>query len=309
MKMSEFIYKEGSLPPVKRKLIKQGAGGSTIYLPKHWVESRGLKEGDEVAIDDRGTSLLISAGKQERKKTELTLTPESQHDVRNILTHLYRNGFDVITLRNADPKAVAILTKELLLGFEITSSVDPVTLENISEPTEEKYDVLLRRIFLIIKETQRIIREDTVYAQAGEVEELKKQQDRLILYCRRVVTKEVHLRNPVLSWELLTFLMHIEHAYYYLYQYAKEHKVKSKVVTELFVDLEQYFELYYNAFFKRDITHIHASNKLAKQNFEKCYAAMEKAKGHEVVTISHIRELFRLMQIGVSPILSMLTDV
>jgi hypothetical protein len=310
MNIIRFIYKEETLSVVKRKLIKQGAGGLTIYLPKRWVEQRGLNHGEEVTLEDLGTSLLVSGIRKERMEIELTLSAESTRDLRNILTHLYRNGYDLITLRNANAKAASLLTKELLLGFEVTSTADYVRIENVSEPAEERYDVLLRRIFFIIKETQRIIREDAVYAQADEIEELRKQQDRLILYCRRVLIKEVHQRNPVLGWELLTFLMHIEHAYYYLYQYMAQHKVKSKIVKELLHDLEEYFDLYYDAFFKRDITYIHELNRRAKElQFGKCYTALEKAKGSEVVALSHIRELLRLVQIGSSPILSMLTNV
>jgi phosphate uptake regulator len=299
---------------MNRKLIKQGGGGFTVYLPKKWVDKKGLKPGDQISINETGTALTIDSSVKEKKEITIEITDENKKDLNNIITHLYRRGFDSITIKNIDETLLDKIkesTTHLLLGFEITeTSKDSCKIENISEPTGEKYEVLLRRIFLIIKETQRIVNTDfknNKFNSLKEIEEFRNQQDKFILFCRRILTKErFETENPVLDWELLTFLMHIEHAYYYLYLYASKNKLaQNKKIIELLENLEEYFQLYYDAYYKKDVKLVHRINQLKEEyQFGKCYKYLEQAKDKYAVILSHVREIFRLIQIGTSPILS-----
>nr|MCK4929756.1 hypothetical protein [Nanoarchaeota archaeon] len=299
---------------MKRKLIKQGGGGFTVYLPKKWADKKGLKPGDQIDIKETGTALTIDTAVKEKKETTIEITEENKKDLKILLTHLYRRGFDTITIRNIDESLLNIVkevTTKILLGFEITEKDEnKCKIENISEPTEEKYDVMVRRIFLIIKETQRIVNTDfknNKFNSIKEIQEFRDQQDKYVLFCRRILTKErFKIENPSLDWELLTFIMHIEHAYYYLYLYASKSSLRqNKKIIELLERLEEYFQLYYNAYYKKDIKSIHKINQLRQEyQFGKCYQYLEQAKLKDTVILSHIRELFRLIQIGTSPILS-----
>ena len=297
---------------MNRKIIRQGKGGYTIYLPKKWVDSKGLKAGDQVSLVESDNTLLIGSHAKERKEKTIRITEENKKDIKNILTHLYRNGFDSITITDIDDQLLDEIkgATSLLLGFEVTErDAKQCRIENISEPTEQKYDVLLRRNFLIIKDTQNIILkdfEDENFKNLREIEELRNQQDKFILFCRRILAKEKYERNPLTGWELLTFLMHIEHAYYYLYKYAAESNMKkNREAVELLKELGGYFDLLYDANFKREIRNIHKINSLKnKFQFGKCLALIEKSEGKDSVVFSYIRELFRLIQLATSPILS-----
>ena len=44
---------------MKRKLIKQGSGGYTFYVPKQWVLHRGLKAGDEIDVVEKDKTLVV----------------------------------------------------------------------------------------------------------------------------------------------------------------------------------------------------------------------------------------------------------
>ena len=44
---------------MKRKIIRQGSGGLTIYLPKKWAEEKGLRIGDEVDLKEAPYGLLV----------------------------------------------------------------------------------------------------------------------------------------------------------------------------------------------------------------------------------------------------------
>ena len=299
---------------MKRKLIRQGGGGYTLYLPKKWVESKGLKAGEDVEIKETGTALIIDSSTVTKKQITLKLTDDYKSNIRNILTHIYRRGFDKIILQNTDEKimeSIKTYTKDLLLGFELTESEkERCVIENISEPSEEKYPVLIKRIYLILKETHRTIADDFKkgeYTNVKTIEEYKIQLDKFMLFCKRTLTKEKYQTDhPITDWELLSLLMHIEHAYYYMYAYASKNKIKvGKNTIDLFENLQEYLELHYNAYYKKDIKYINKINSLKKDfQFGKCYELIEKSKGKETNILMHIRELFRTIQLGISPVLS-----
>jgi phosphate uptake regulator len=296
---------------MERTLIRQGGGGYTIYLPKHWVDKKGLQAGERIQLIETETSLLVTSGAEQKQAAVVKITDSNRADLTNILTHLYRRGVESITFQGADPKTVAkiaTLAQDLLLGFEMTErDAKSCKLENLSEPSEQKYDLLLKRIFLIIKETHRLFSQELAAGKYGdEVATLRDQLDKYVLFCRRSLVKEKELRSISTQWELLTFLMHIDHAYFYLHRYAAEHKVKSTArLVDLVEETGNYIDLYYDSFYKKDIGAIHKINSLRDELiFGKCYTYALEAKGPEIIVISHFRELLRLIQIGMSPILS-----
>ena len=301
---------------MRRKIIKQGAATLTVSLPAKWAKKLSIKPGHEVDVQEKGAELIVSSSKAPAKKTiTVEISANNRADIKPILTHLYRRGFDTIVLNNVTSdvgKEITKITKDLLLGFEITEREGKQwKIASISEPTEDKYEVLLRRAFLIIKETEELIFEDFkkgTYSNEEQIENLRTQHDKFVLFCRRLISTSN--QDQLLEWELLTFLMHIEHAYCYLYSYAADNKVKiSDKTISLLENLEKYFQLFYDAYYKKNIQAIHELNKRKKEfQFGKCHEALSQAKGKETVIISYLREIFRLVQIGSSPVLSELFE-
>ncbi len=298
---------------MKRKIIKQGTATLTLSLPAKWTKQLNLKPGDEVDVVEEDKTLIVSSAKlPSKKQITIEITDANREDIAIMLMHLYRMGFDTITIKGIDSSLVNEInttTKDLLLGFEVTErDRKQCIISNISEPTEEKYEVMLRRVFLIIKETQDVVLGDFSRGKFGskqEIETMRKQQDKFVLFCRRILMRE-KAQKSMLEWELLTFLMHIHHAYYYLYMYAYQNKVRENPkITELLKSLEDYFQLFYDAYYKKDISYIHKIQRQKKDfQYGACYRKLEQAKGKDAPVFSHIREIFRLIQIGTSPILA-----
>lgn len=299
---------------MKRKLVRQGSSTLMVSLPSKWIKSNSLDKGSEVEIEEKDNQIMISGKPKADTKKEITihLTEDNRHDIKNILTHLYRRGFDRIMIKNIDDNQQSIIrstTNSLLLGFEIVDMTkDFCIIENISEPSQEKYEVMIRRIFLIIKESHRILDEDLAagkYDKWQEMEEQRKQQDKHIFFCRRIIGKE----NRPLDWELLTFLMHIEHRYYYAYRYAMENRLKIENIAPLLKILLDTFELFYESYFQKDIKKIHQINKSRDEiYFKRFFSSIEKSAGKRSVMIAQLAEIYRLIQIGTSPILGLSLD-
>lgn len=298
---------------MKRKLVKQGASTMMISLPTKWIKENKLDKGDEIDLEERNNNLIIGTSMKEKKEIIIEINEENKKDIENLLTHIYRRGFDKIIFNGSykdSLKNIRSVVSDLLLGFEITqSSQNSITIENLSEPTGQKFDLMLKKSFQIVEETQNIVNNDFEQNKLINLEEiidLKKQHDRFLLFCRRLLSREKNDKSLLSSWEILNFLMHIEHRYYYLYKYASEGKLeKSKNILELLNGLKEYFKLYSSAYFDSNANAIHKINNMKKEYyFGKCIEYLEKSKGRQSVLLSYIRELYRIIQLGTSPILN-----
>lgn len=284
-----------------------------VSLPSKWLRKIDLKKGDEVEVEEKDKKLVLTSGKTAKKIKEITieLNNENKHNIYTILTHAYRKGFDRIVINKINInilKEIRSLTNRLLLGFEITERTkDRCVLENISEPTEDKYDIMLKKVFMVIKDSLELTLEDFNKSKFNikDIKENRDLADKFILYCRRLLMKK-GAEESMLDWELLTFLMHIEHAIYYMYKYAAENRIKSeKPMLDLLVELEKYFELFENSYYNKDIQEVQKIHNLRNRfQFGKCLTLISKSNGKQAVTYSYLREIFRLIQIGTSPILA-----
>ncbi|MBS3083268.1 AbrB/MazE/SpoVT family DNA-binding domain-containing protein [Candidatus Pacearchaeota archaeon] len=303
---------------VIRKLVKQGAATLMVSIPAKWAKQNNLEKGSQVEVEESNSILKITTPKEKTKKEIiLKITEENKKDIQNILTHAYREGFQIIKIENINKEIIREaqqIVDKMLLGFEITSrSEKECIIENVSEPSNKKYPELLKRVMSLIKETHVSVVQDVKfgkYVSSSEVQAMREHLDKLVLFCRRVLLNESE-KEVVLSWELLTFLMHIEHKYYYLYEYAKTKKFKAdKEILDIFEDLEKYYAFLDNTITNKDITSIHKINILKKEyHFGKIPRLIEKANGKKAMVLCHINELFRLIQISSSPVLSIILNI
>ena len=298
---------------MKRKLIKQGGGGFTFYVPKNWVAERGLKAGEDIDVEEVNDKLVISSGSKHKLETKIKLEENTAHYIYVKLSHAYRMGYDKISLTftdDQDIKKIAKIVKDNLLGFEIThKEKNKCILENITEPTEEKFSVLLRRIYLQIKETHSLILKDFIghkKENQEEIKEIRTSLDKHIFFCRRIISKKINIEeNSILLWELLTFLMHIHHSYYYMYESYNPEKLNSKTIS-LIKELEEYFNKYYRAYFEKNEAYLNQISKQKNKLFEEIFGELNNHKNKDKIVLSYLKEIVRLIQIGGSPVRAML---
>ena len=297
---------------MKRKVVKLGPATLVISLPSKWTKKFEIEQGDELELEEKNSSLIIEAQNQKKYSKEITIniTEDNKHDLKLILTHIYRLGYDKIIITGNDIDDIKKITNNLLMGFEVTSRNNKqYIIENISEPEDQKYETILRRIFLIIKETQELLSrslKENKFNQE-ENEELRIQLDKYISFCRRILYNKKQEQES-LKWELLSFLMYIHHAYYYLYKHIAENKLKKdNNLNKIMINLSEYFDLLYQGYFKKDIKLIHKVQKLKdKYQYGICLKLISGNKNQ--VIYSYIREIFRLIQIGTSPVLALLLN-
>ncbi len=183
---------------MKRKLIKQGGGGGlTIYVPKKWINKIGLKAGDEVDVDEENNKLVIeSKKKKQRLETTVKLPISEQSIIRRVIVNLYRQGYDKITIKFEDKKALKTIKKTVetgIIGFDIKSRSDKdCVIESITEPSIENFNTIINKEFFILKEIIRILETNITKRKRQEfkeAEELAISVHKYANFLRRCISK------------------------------------------------------------------------------------------------------------------------
>jgi phosphate uptake regulator len=139
---------------MRHRLIRQGSGGYTVYLPKKWVEGQGLKAGGEIEITPTKQGLLIQAeASTEKKEAEIAVPNDDPAVVEYMLFNHYLAGYDKMTLKGPVRQKMVLSVLPFLGGFDMTSAERrEIVVESVAEPSPDKKDILLRQMFLILKE-------------------------------------------------------------------------------------------------------------------------------------------------------------
>src|SRR3989338_8746366 len=285
---------------MKRKLIKQGAGGFTITLPIQWIREHNLEQGAEVESEETEEGILISSGiKKKEKSIDLDITKYDRRMLLNLLNQSYRLGYDTIKLKYTEQEQATWIEEitPTLLGFEGVEKKNNVcTLQNIAEPDEAKFEVILRKIFLqIIELSEKTTKSiETTKYNEKETETIKEQIDKLTNYARRAIIRKRRDAKTPLLYGIITQLSLISHAYIYLSLYAAKKKYKrGKKIAEHLQKANNMFREYYEAFYNKDFV------KLSNVGKEKIMletinnSLLEQSKGTETVILTYIREIMR----------------
>lgn len=225
---------------MKRKLIRQGGGGYTIYLPKQWVDGRGLCGGDTVDVEETDTALIIKAQAQAKKRASADIRQIPLQFVKTKLINLYRLGYDevAVTYATGEERENLLAALERLLGYAIveeTRSGDTTTarVESISEPSLDKYDPILMKLFYLLSEILEAI------GKGGEIARLVVEAYRYDSFCRRAISKRIFTQEGIpVFWAFHVQLIHAARdASFLAEQSGKVSKELLAVAHETLLDL------------------------------------------------------------------------
>lgn len=297
---------------MKRKLIKQGGGGYTIYLPKKWVEGNNFSKGNELHIEESGTNLVISPT-ESKKKTETTIKLENltESSIRTLITNTYRAGYDKITVRfehEAQFKILQDTVKTKLIGFDvIKKDKDYCIVENITEPSYEQFDNLLKKMFMNIEELFEITSEKLGIKESKELDAFEEVEERILRYdnfCRRAITKRKLVdQRAEFFWTFLAIVIHGNRELYHLNKLiSKKIKVSSKV-AQLFEKAREIFTLLEKAYFEKNVSLLSKIHEMEKDIvYNKGYAVLKDKSSNDGAIAFHLISCARHFYLANSPL-------
>ncbi|MFH1669270.1 MAG: hypothetical protein ABIA62_05055 [Candidatus Woesearchaeota archaeon] len=254
---------------MRRKIIKQGVGGSTIFLPAKWVRSNDLKPGDEVDVAEDGSKLIVSGhGTAEKRSIDIVVPTGRKQIIRSMISNTYKKGYDVINVRceQADLKLIESAVQNLM-GYEIIDvTAKGVTIKNVSEGLEAEYSNLFRKSFFLCKENIRKMREDInkgSYDRSAEVQEYRDLVTKYTDYCKRLLIKLKRNEDfAIFEYMVLWTVEKTSNELNYIYRYLAKARPKVNKVT--FGNLDAAFTMFENlvtSYFKETTDYIQKFTK------------------------------------------------
>lgn len=286
---------------MKRKVIQLAGKTHVVSLPNKWVKQYGVKKGDEIDVEERGSKLIIATEKETGKDSIVIDVDKLGLFHKRYLSYLYHKGYDEVELRYDNQDVAAVVQQHIgeLMGFEIVDQgKNYCRIRNVSTLLESEFDVMLRRSFLVTLELAEGAAELLKNKQFGKLKELSGLEianNKFTEFCKRLLTKKGYKEadKTLQVYTVLRALEEIGDQYKHVCERCSEKKVQLCAKTlELFDEVNSYFRLLYELFYKFD------KNKASRLIFKKkdilnrLEEAFIKTKSHnEKIVIHHLMSL------------------
>ncbi|MBT5021758.1 phosphate uptake regulator PhoU [Candidatus Woesearchaeota archaeon] len=304
---------------MRRKLVRQGQNALTVTVPAKWTQEMQLEAGDEVEITRLETDLLITTKAQvKEKEIELEIKSDDQYLIKGTIKTLYRLGYDIIKIKFENKKQLKTIINTIeneLLGFEVVHEEENlIVLESLTEPSDKKHNLLLKKIFQIAKQTFEIIITDLKnkkFESIDEITKLTRKSDQYDSFCRRNISKKRFSEEKInYYWELYQRLLLIQYSLLHTYQLLDKEKPTevNNQIWEVFTELEQYYNTIYTIFSQNKTELLEELNeKIVNFRFKKIHELMKKTNGTETIILYYCGELTRRFNLCTLPLVAILT--
>ena len=173
--------------------MRHGPGTCTISIPSDWMTEQNLKLSDTLTLYAEDGNLLIRGNaKPLPKSISIELTEMQERFVRVIISKLYKNGFDEITIKYTQPKTKEIIRKEVsqnLINFSVVDETDEkCVLRSLATDDASEIPALVKRTIYTMQEIASLLslRPDGWFANIIELEQINNQ---VTNYAERLLTK------------------------------------------------------------------------------------------------------------------------
>ncbi|MEA3515438.1 MAG: AbrB/MazE/SpoVT family DNA-binding domain-containing protein [Nanoarchaeota archaeon] len=257
---------------MKRKVCKVGPCTLMVSLPSKWVRNMGIKQGDEMDVEEKDSGLLMSKNiVQKEKLITINVTKESKRYIRSQIGRLYRYGYTKICIIFDDPNLIKLIkdSNNNLIGADIIDLDNTKCVIKIFsiEDSSSEFDKYFIKIFQTLKYMLDIMREDI------NNNEFKREEILNELRNNNWKLKDYILRNAFLQkipYEEFSILSTLLFAYekigtnllgfYRMYLEETKRKINSKKIEHTFDKLNSFIDWFIKSISKKEaITHVNES--------------------------------------------------
>jgi len=275
---------------MRRKIIKQGHNTLTITLPSEWIKKMNLAPGDEIELVEKETSLILNGHEKNKEKkaviditgftipliwryvqsayragsSEIKITFDPNKKEWEDAYHFYSSHFDYSKLgEKMPPKPPLAMIQSIVDRFIgmgiIESGKGYCIVREMGEPSVKEFDNSLRRVFLVILQLFERTIEAIEKNEVGdtnlckEIHTIDLNIDRFVDYCCRILNElsgSFSDSKKMLYFSTLFLLELVGDEFKYMGKHLALSKKPVKDVLPLLKMVQEYFELYYELFYK-----------------------------------------------------------
>jgi len=307
------VYSEVNM---KRKVIKQGPATLMVSLPSKWVKQYGVKKGDEVDVEEKGSNLDIKTQKESKeKKIEVDISGLDRTSLMLRVRSAYRLGFDEIKVvfeeaitrhfrTGEEKKVIAIIHKEVnrLVGVEVVEEKENYCIiKDYSASVIEEFDNVVRRLFRLIKDTCNEIYhslESENFKSLNVVEERHDTITKFVSYCLRLLTKRGYQDNKkdCLLYHIISSLDSITDIMKYISRDFLDSKWKiKKEVLHIIKKINESIDSYYDIFYDFSNEKIYKLNKNRDDVKIHIKREAKKFSDNELLLLDYYRQILEII--------------
>jgi phosphate uptake regulator len=262
---------------MKRKVIQIADSTQLISLPRKWCIDHGIKKGDEVEVEEHGNKIQVSTAKDALLEIAKIHFANAEMFLQRPLLTFYRMGYDQVDITFDDSKVIQRVQEEIerLMGFEIVSQTErSCTVKNVASAMDTEFEVILRRIFLMLIEMARDTSEALSKRNYANMEEITKRErlnNKLTIFCERILNKKGYPDHKRLTfiYYIVCNLEHIADNFCDICYYCMEKNPKaSPQISKLVKDTTKLVERVYTLFYRFDLASL--------TEFKRYHALVEK---------------------------------
>lgn len=231
---------------MEKKLTAQGPKGRqsyTVTLPIEWIKQEGLDKTKTVDMDLVARKIIISAQKRAAGRVVID-AKQYEESFTKVLPGLYRAGVSEIKIllsRDTRVEEILDIIEKKLIGYEVVEQKnDYLMIKDITKESEEDFQVIFRRIFLLLIEYGEC-------ADIAQVSALDRNIKKLINYCQRILILRGHAQvsKTPLYYLILDRLEKLKDELNWLLQTTIPKKAQPSGMDDVFLLLRYAYELFY----------------------------------------------------------------
>jgi len=279
---------------MKRSVIQLAGRTLLVSLPSKWVDRNGVHKGDELDVLEDGHKLIVNTGKA---VTTIEAKEINADEIGSLLKRylfaLYKKGVDEIKIRYDDSAMAGTVRKIIMtetVGYEVVAQTPKsCVVRLITSGSMTEFDNLLRRAFLLLlsmgDEALTSLKLKAL-DHLSKTALLEEPNNRLTTVCRRALNKwgtETFTKlGPI--YYIVEEIENIADEYnfmcnnlYLLKNAGEKAKIRPEVL-EIFEKINGLMRLFYEAFYKFEISKFIEIDKTRKELVKTAHEIIENKK-------------------------------
>jgi len=292
---------------MRRRIILMGGKTHVISLPLKWIKKYEIKKGQELELEEKENSILVSTESKPRlKEISLNLTNTDTGTIIKSIVTCYQRGYNSLkitfdkttinhkTKKEENTQRIIENTCSQLIGFEITDqNENTIQIKDITSNSINEFKNILRRTFLMLNTFGQ---ESHNFLKNGETEENLHEKHinirKYTNYCQRFLNIFGFEDKTLQYTEILFNIEEISRTYRFITKNQPKLKKESLQLLKRTIELQDEF---YKLFYKFNTTKSSELIKRRLELFQDINTFTQKAKKDDIIFMQRLPNILNAL--------------